>query len=467
MFINRQAELAHLNQLYQSISAHLYVLYGRRRVGKTELLRTFCEGKPNIFFVATLSSDAEQLATFSQAIWRFLYGDAPAEFTFPSWEAALQMLPNLPGRPIVILDEVTYLIEGNKAIPSILQKVWDGQLRQSQIFLVLCGSYVGMMEREIMSYQAPLYGRRTGGEHLMPLSLPNTALFFPSYSPIEQIEAWAVLGGMPYYLQIFSDQQDIFANIRQHILDPRGTLHHEPQLLLMEELREPRNYFSILRAIADGRRRLNEIAQGAGISDSRTASRFLDILRQLHVVTRETPITERQPAKSRKGIYQIGDAFLRFWFSFVHANQGMLDLGLAEAILNQRVRPGFDQFVSLAFEEAALAYLAQQVQQGHLPFLPERIGRWWIDDEEIDVVAINDAEKILFVGECKWTQCPVGTNILTDLQRKAQRVIEQEKGWQIHYGLFAKSGFTPALKSIAEKENVLLATPDDLIQTMT
>ena len=234
----------------------------------------------------------------------------------------------------------------------------------------------------------------------------------------------------------------------------------------MEELREPRNYFSILRAIADGRRRLNEIAQGAGISDSRTASRFLDILRQLHVVTRETPVTERQPAKSRKGIYQIGDAFLRFWFSFVHANQGMLDLGLAEAILNQRVRPGFDQFVSLAFEEAALAYLAQQVQQGRLPFLPERIGRWWIDDEEIDVVAINDAEKVLFVGECKWTQRPIGTNILTDLQRKAHRVIEQEKGWQIHYGLFAKSGFTPDLQSIAEKESVLLATPDDLIQTM-
>ena len=210
MFINRQAELAHLNQLYQSTAAHLYVLYGRRRVGKTELLRTFCEDKPHLFFVATLSSDSEQLATFSQAIWRFLYGDAPADFTFPSWETALQMLDKLPGRPVVILDEVTYLIEGNKAIPSILQKVWDSQLRQANLFLVLCGSYVGMMEREIMSYQAPLYGRRTGGEHLLPLSLPNSALFFPNYSPIEQLEAWAVLGGMPYYLQTFADHQDIF-----------------------------------------------------------------------------------------------------------------------------------------------------------------------------------------------------------------------------------------------------------------
>ena len=466
MFINRQAELAHLNQLYQSTAAHLYVLYGRRRVGKTELLRTFCEDKPHLFFVATLSSDSEQLATFSQAIWRFLYGDAPADFTFPSWETALQMLDKLPGRPVVILDEVTYLIEGNKAIPSILQKVWDSQLRQANLFLVLCGSYVGMMEREIMSYQAPLYGRRTGGEHLLPLSLPNSALFFPNYAPIEQLEAWAVLGGMPYYLQTFSDQQDLFANIQQHILNPRGTLYHEPQLLLMEELREPRNYFAILRAIAEGHRRLNEIAQGAGINDGRTVSRFLDILRQLHVVTRETPVTERQPTKSRKGIYQISDAFLRFWFRFVYPHQGMLDLGLAEAILNQRVRPAFDQFVSLAFEEAAQAYLARLVQRGQLPFLPERIGRWWIDDEEIDLVAINETGKTLLVGECKWTQRPVGTNILTDLQRKAQRLIGAETGWQLHYSLFAKNGFTPDLQQVAADQGVLLVTPDHLLQEL-
>lgn len=464
MFINRQAELANLEQLYNSSSAQLYVLYGRRRVGKTELLHTFCENKPHIFFVATLSSDADQLATFSQEVWRFLYDDVPENFTFPSWEAALQMLATLPGRPVVILDEVTYLMEGNKAFSSVLQKVWDSQLRQSNIFLALCGSYVGMMEREIMGYQAPLYGRRTGGEHLQPLSLPASAQFFPNYSPIEQIEAWAVLGGMPYYLQTFSDSHSIFQNIQQHILNPRGVLYHEPQLLLMEELREPRNYFSILRAIAEGRRRLNEIVQGAGVGDSRSTSRFLDILRQLHVVTRETPITERQPTKSRKGLYHLSDAFLRFWFRFVHPNQGMLAVGLTESILEQRVRPYFDQFVSVAFEEAALNYVARQAISGQLQFLPERIGRWWTDDDEIDVVALNETDKVLFVGECKWTQRPIGTNILLDLQRKADRLLKQDDGWQIYYGLFAKSGFTPNLLAVAKNDGVLLVTPNEMIE---
>ncbi|MEZ4657483.1 MAG: ATP-binding protein [Caldilineaceae bacterium] len=466
MFINRQAELAHLKQLYQAEVAQLYVLYGRRRVGKTELLHTFCADKPQIFFVATLSSDADQLATFSQEIWRFLYGEAAEDFTFPSWDAALQMLSNLPGRPVVILDEITYLIEGNKAFPSILQKVWDGQLRQSNLFLALCGSYVGMMEREVMGYQAPLYGRRTGSEHLQPLSLPASAQFFPAYSPIEQIEAWAVLGGMPYYLQLFSDKQTIFDNIQQHILDARGLLYREPQLLLMEELREPRNYFSVLRAIAEGRRRLNEIVQGAGIGDSRSTSRFLDILRQLRVVTRETPVTERQPSKSRKGLYQLSDAFLRFWFRFVHPNQGMLDLGLAAAILEQRVRPHFDQFVSLAFEEAAQAFIAHKAAAGRLPFLPERIGRWWTDDDEIDLVAINETDKLLLVGECKWTQRPVGVNILDDLKRKAARMLGEVEGWQIHYALFAKTGFTAEMAAFAESENVLLITATDMVQEM-
>jgi AAA+ ATPase superfamily predicted ATPase len=252
MFINRYAELANLEAHYRSERAELFVLYGRRRVGKTELLRHFCADKPHVFFIATLSSDFDQLASFSQEIWRLTHADVPEGFTFPSWEAAFRALADLPDRPIVVLDEFTYLISGNKAIPSLLQKAWDEQLRHTQVFLILCGSYVGMMEREVLSYQAPLYGRRTGSYLLPALDLPAAAAFFPGYTPIQEIEAWAVLGGMPYYLGIFSDHVDIQANIRTHILDSQGTLRHEPQLLLMEELREPRNYFSILRAIAEG-----------------------------------------------------------------------------------------------------------------------------------------------------------------------------------------------------------------------
>jgi len=232
MFIDRETELSQLSNLYSSKQAILFILYGRRRVGKTELLRAFCAEKPHIFFIATLSADSEQLASFSQQIWGFDHSETPGFFSFPSWEAAFRALADLPGRPVVVLDEFTYLISGNKAILSILQKVWDERLQNSQVMIVLCGSYIGMMETEVLGYQAPLYGRRTGSVLLQALDLPSSALFYPKYSPEEQFLAWTVVGGMPYYLTTFTDQQMLLANIRQHILDAHtGSLYSEPRLL--------------------------------------------------------------------------------------------------------------------------------------------------------------------------------------------------------------------------------------------
>lgn len=463
MFINRQTELANLEARYHSGRAELFVLYGRRRVGKTELLRRFCTDKPHIFFIATLSSDSDQLASFSQDIWRFTHADAPERFTFPSWEAAFRALAELPGRPIVVLDEFTYLISGNKAIPSLLQKTWDELLHTTELFLILCGSYIGMMEREILGYQAPLYGRRTGSYLLPPLDLPAAALFFPAYNAIQQIEAWAILGGMPYYLTLFSDRTDIFANIRTHVLDSQGTLHREPQLLLMEELREPRNYFSILRAIAQGSTRLSEISQAARVGDASTTARYLDILQELRVVYRSVPATESRPDKSKRGIYQIVDAFLRFWFRYVHPNQGSLDLGLADAILAQRVRPTLHHFVGHAFEEAARAYVANLARAGQLPFLPERVGSWWDRTGEIDVVAVSDTERALLLAECKWSVHPVGVDVLDVLQAKAQLINPDGRWRNIFYVLFARSGFTSALQTRAAAEQVRLVGPEAMV----
>jgi hypothetical protein len=467
MFINRKAELGQLSHLYNSDHAELFVLYGRRRVGKTELLRAFCSDKPYLFFIATLSSDSEQLATFSQQIYGFNHTEVPAGFTFPSWEAAFRALVDLPmqPRPIVVMDEFTYLISGNKAIPSILQKVWDEKLKNTRLLLVLCGSYIGMMETEVLGYQAPLYGRRTAITLLRPLDLPSSSLFFPQYTPDEQFLAWAILGGMPYYLCTFNDQQDLFTNIRQQILNTQsGTLFSEPRLLLMEELREPRNYFSILRAIAQGRTRLNEITQASGVGEVNSVARYLDILQQMRLITRRVPATESQPEKSKKGLYQIDDHFLRFWFRYVHPNQSGLDLGLTDAILEQRIRPDLDHFAATAFEEAAQAFVAKLTQTGRLAFLPERIGGWWDRDAEIDVLAISQSEKAALVGECKWSVNPIGINVLEDLKQKVDVLLQNSEIQNVQYALFSRSGFTPTLEVQASAEGVGLYTTEDLVK---
>lgn len=463
MFIDREYEIAMLEELYQTERAELFVLYGRRRVGKTELLREFCEGKRHLFFIATMSSDRDQLAAFSQHIWGFTHADTSEGFTFPSWEAAFRALVDLPGRPIVVLDEFSYLIAGNKAIPSIVQKVWDEILKDTKVFLILCGSYVGLMESEVLGYQAPLYGRRTGSLLLQPLDLPAAAAFFPGYSPIQQIEAWSVLGGMPYYLQTFDSFKGMFPNIQQHILDTGGRLYNEPRLVLMEELREPRNYFSILRAIAQGRSRLNEIAQGSGVGSANTTARYLDILQQMHLVDRRVPATESQPEKSKKGIYQFTDPFLRFWFRYVQPNMGSLELGLASAILTQRVRPTFSIYVGQAFEEASRTHIARLARAGDLPFLPERVGSWWDRDAEIDLVAVSDTEQSIILGECKWSSRPVGVNILRDLEEKAQNLIVSKGFIHVHYALFSKRGFTSAMKAEAKERDIRLVEPQEMV----
>jgi len=466
MFIDRKTELELLGQRYRSNQAELFVLYGRRRVGKTELLHAFCADKPHIFFIATLSSDSEQLATFSQQVYGFTHADVPSGFTFPSWEAALRALGELPGqpKPIIVLDEFTYLISGNKAIPSILQKVWDETLKNTQIMIVLCGSYIGMMETEVLGYQAPLYGRRTASTLLRPMDLASSALFFPSYSAEEKFLTWAVVGGMPYYLRTFQDSQDVFANIRQHILDAQsGTLFNEPRLLLMEELRELRNYFSLLRAIAQGRTRLNDIAQGAGIGDVTTVARYLDILQQMRLITRRVPATETQPEKSKKGIYHIDDHFLRFWFRYVHPNQSSLDLGLADAILQQRIKPDLDHFVANAFEEAAIIFTGRLAQAGELDFFPERIGGWWNRDAEIDVLAINLTEKIALVGECKWTIHPVGASVLDDLKQKAEILLKEHQIKKVQFALFSRKGFTADVEAKSKNEGIRLFTADSIV----
>jgi len=463
MFIDREEEMAHLERLYGSKRAEFFVLYGRRRVGKTKLLRAFCANRPHLFFVATLSSEAEQLATFSQALWRFSHAEVPDGFTFPSWESALRALAELPGRPIVVLDEFTYLISSNKAIPSILQKVWDERLSEANLMLVLCGSYIGIMEREVLGYQAPLYGRRTGSHLLLPLKLRGAAQFYPQYTPVQKLEAWAVLGGMPYYLSAFSDSTDVLANVRAQILDPHGVLCNEPQLLLMEELRAPQNYFSILRTIAQGHTRLGEIANAAGVGDATTAVRYLDTLREMRVVTRSVPATQARPEKSRKGIYQIADHFFRFWFRYVHPFYSSLDMGLADTILAQQVRPTWEQYVGYAFEEAAREYVARLAEGGKLAIVPERIGSWWAPEAEIDLLALSDAQGAMLAGECKWSTKPVGTDILDSLKRKARNAQREGQWPQIAYMLFSRSGFTPTLRKVAEAEGVQLVGVEDML----
>jgi AAA+ ATPase superfamily predicted ATPase len=462
MFSNRVNELDLLERAYESDRAEFLVVYGRRRTGKTALLHEFCRDKPHVYWTATLSSEALLLKDFTRAIWQAAESErTDPGFVYESWDRAFEALTEYPSetRRVIVIDEFPYLVRTNPGVSTVLQKSWDEFLHRRNHVLILCGSHIGMMEKEVLEYRAPLYGRRTGQLLLQPLPVHSSRDFFPRYSAEDQIRAFAVLGGIPAYLQHFDDRKSIFENIERHILDRNSFLYLEPQFLLREELRDPRNYFAILQAIAHGRTRPNQIAQSIGETGS-LVSRYLVVLQELHFVKRRVPITEKRPEKSRKGTYRLSDPFLRFWFRFVAPSMHTLDIGDTGYVL-KNVKSELPKYIGPVFEDICRDWVRERGARGELPFTPERVGAWWVKDQEIDVVAYQ--KDTALVGECKWSTTPVGLNILEELKRKAGTLAHDARWKEIHLALFSRSGFTPDLLDVAKQGEVLLIGPEELL----
>lgn len=463
MFVNRLSELDLLEKRFASGKAEFFVLYGRRRIGKTELLARFCEGKRAVFFVSDLGSEISLRAALSTAINSVVYGPAQMDAVYSSWEALFQALAQASQqeRLVVVLDEFPYMLSTYPPLASILQKAWDQTLKNSQVMLILCGSYISMMEETVLSYQAPLYGRRTAQYLLEPLQFKDARLFFLSYSNEDQVRAYAIYGGTPAYLQLIESHQSLNENIQNTVLTKGSYLYDEVRFILQQELREPRNYFAILQAIAAGKTRLNEIKQATGLEG---ATAYLDTLQQLHLVERAVPITETQPQKSRRGIYRLRDHYLRFWFRYVHPNRSQLELGGGRSVLENQILPEIDHYSSLAFEEICRQYFWQDGLSGKLSFLPTNIGRWWDSSEEIDLVALGEKDAILV--ECKWSSQAVGTNVFAELERKAAAVQHELGDRRIQFALCSRSGYTRALtESLSKRSDVLRLDLSQILRT--
>lgn len=456
MFVNRVRELAFLEKRYVSDQAELLVLYGRRRVGKTELLRRFCEGKDHFFYVADLGTLETTLHEVSRRFGEQFFDD-PDAIHFASWEQLFKALSRQSNeqRLIVVLDEFTYLLQTDAALPSVLQRLWDETLQHSQLMLILSGSYIGIMEREVLAYRAPLYGRRTAQWHLKPLTFEDSRLFLPSYSIQDQVRAYAVMGGVPAYLRQLVNHKPLLDNIEDEILTQGSFLYDEPRFLLQMELREPRIYFAILEAIATGVVRQAAISKKVGVKGA-SLSYYMTTLRDLGLVERIVPVTDANPERSRQGRYQLLDPFLRFWFRFVYRERVHLERGDTETV-RRIIETQLDALAGYAFEEICRSWVWEAATQGVIPFRPERVGSWWNTEAQIDIAAAND--EYLLIGECRWRSRPIGSEVLRDLKRKATTIDHKR---HLTYALFSRSGFTKALETEASEEGVLLFEMDDI-----
>lgn len=436
-FIDREEELEILGSRYESDRAEFLVLYGRRRVGKTELVKHFVKGKGSVYHLVSRETEKDQIREFKESLSRTY-----PEFSdlVEDWETLLTKLGEKE-KPVLVIDEFQYLIETNGEILRRFQKVWDEVLKNSDIKLILTGSSVGMMETEVLGYRSPLYGRRTGQLRLKPFTLKDIKELFPSKTFTELIEIYSILGGIPYYLEQFDTDSSLEDNISNHILRKDSVLREEAVNLLREELRESKNYFSVLKAVSSGKTTFNRISNETGIKKS-SLSKYLIRLQELHLIEKRDPVTASKGSKS--GRYYLSDNYLDFWFRYIFPNQSFLEQK-PELFYKDVIEPDLDIYISKKFEDICIEFIVQTTE------IYPKVGRWWYGEDEIDIVALNENDGRILLAECKWSKKPVDMSLLKSLKEKASQVRWKDDHREEEYMLFSRSGFTADLKELDDE----------------
>ena len=468
-FIGRKKELAVLEQEYARGSGFA-VIYGRRRVGKTRLIKEFIKGKEEFYFLATEEMELQSMKRFAGVIARTTKNSYLQNANFTDWLDLFRLVADYkPGeKKVLVIDEFPYLVKTNAAFPSILQNAWDEILKDNNVMLILSGSLIGMMQKHALSYESPLYGRRTVQLRLAPLSFTEVyAAQDLSFS--SAAEHYAVTGGVPKYMEFFHDEGDLVSQLKENVLSKSGFLYEEPNFLLKSESMSAVNYFSIIKAIADGNHKLAKIAGVLG-QDSSALTPYLSTLIDLGFIEKETPVTEKNPEKSRKGLYFISDNFIRFWFRYVYPYRGELELDNKQIVLDEMKKDFEEKFVAFAYEDICKDVFAELCRSKEIDFTPSRIGSYWLNDNDgdiqIDVMAVDHTNKRVFAGECKYHRKPVDATVYFDLEEKVKNSPEIFKAfpsYEVIFGVFSKSGFTDRLKDMAKENPRLVLVHDNCV----
>lgn len=466
MFLGREKELQEMEYLYRQNRFQLFILYGRRRVGKTALLREFCKDKKAIFFSAEQSNEKMNLEKFSELIFRHYKEDSLAPFS--SLEKALTYINDRQQEEplVIVFDEFPYFAATNPAILSALQHLIDHRLQFGKLYIILCGSYMGFMEKEVLGAGSPLFGRRTAQLHMKPFDYRTSVKFLEGFSDEEKLMLYGAFGGIAMYLMQIHSDLSLKENIWRAFLRPQAYLYEEPLLLLRQEVQEPGVYSAIIEAIAGGASKANEIATRTG-EEAAKCLKYIKVLQELGLVEKETPFGEKD--SSRKTLYRLSDFMFRFWYRYVAGNRSLLEMDAGEIVWQKKIEGDYNHYMGIVFERICRDYLLYQNSQGKLPILFTQIGRWWganprskeHEQVEIDLVA-KDGDEYLF-GECKWRNEPMDYRALSDLRLKADVMnFQRGKTWFV---LFSKAGFTDAVKKAAEEEeNVILVSLQELLE---
>ena len=457
-FIDREAEMKTLEQEYKREGSALVILYGRRRVGKTTLISEFIKNKKALFFLASEESEVQNRNAFKEKAAAFIKSDLLMNASVSSWDTIFKAImdTSFDTKPVIVIDEFQYIGKSNPAFPSVFQRIWEEILKNKSVMVILCGSLISMMESQTLNYDSPLYGRRTAQIKLKQIPFRYYKQFFPGKDENALVEMYSVTGGVPKYIELFRESDNIYEAIEQSILNPSGYLYDEPYFLLQQEVSEIGSYFSLIKAIAAGNSKLSAIST---VLETKATSltKYLKTLIDLDILEREVPVTEDNPEKSKKGLYKIKDNYLRFWFAFVYPNLSFIESGNGEIVLS-KIRTGLiSNHTAFVYEDVCREKMWQLNAEEKWDFHFSKLGRYWDNQTEIDIAAIDPEGKNLILGECKYWSEPVGINILTALEEKGKTVEWNRQSRNTFYVLFSSGGFTKELEELAKvRKDVLL-----------
>ena len=456
-FIGREQELKEFNNILTSPSFDLVIVYGRRRVGKTTLISKACEGFKTIFHLATKTTEQRTLADLSDSAAEGLGSGSGLAFSslgvFLEYIAEKAQSESL----VLVIDEFPYLCESIPDAMGIFQRFIDLRFPSTSLTLILAGSSVSFMEHQVLGERSPLYGRRSAQFKLQPFHVKETKALYGGNDE-DSVLIHEITGGIPLYISYFSPSNPLRDEISRLFFRVNGLLYNEVLTLMNMEVSQPQLYFTLLELLAQGVTKHAELADKSGLGLTQV-SYYLSILRELGIITNILPFRENN---KKRTLWVITDGLFLFYFKHVYPYRMHIERRQYE-VVEKQLANGFATFAGRPFEAICKEFLLL-----HSELLITKIGSWWGSDrktrqqEEIDIAAQTISGEYIF-GECKWTNAPVGVDVLSRLIQKSSNVIQGDT--KKYFFLFSKSGFTKKLIEESEaNDRIRLIWLEDLFK---
>ena len=460
MFFGREKELEILESLYKTNKFQMPIIYGRRRIGKTALIKEFVKNKEVVFYTAIEKSRIQNIDSFGKAVMEVI-DIKNSDLHFSNFNQILERIFNysIKKRIILVIDEYPYIAKSDKSFSSILQALIDKYEHKSKLYLILCGSSMSFMEKNVLSYKSPLYGRRTAQIKLKAFDFFDMRKYFNKMSAEDFAKTYGTVGGTPKYFLQFDKEFDYEKNLKKHFLDSSSFLFEETNNLLKQEVREEALYNSVVYAIAKGSTKISEIATKVGATIPICNATIKNLI-SLDLVEKISPYGEKT---KKKTLYKLKDNMFKFYYAFVLDNVSNIERDFSDTVY-EYIKTNIDNYMGKIFEQICMSYLWKLKRDNKIKFID--IGQWWGTNKstrqevEIDIMGKIDKEKALFC-ECKWSNELVPLSVYEILLEKSKLFNYKYKD----YYIFAKKGFTMALiKKSKELKNIHLVTYADMFK---